>query len=260
MSIRPRQIEILALPSLGFRLTEQAQHPDRVTGTLEQAIQLRTKRLIGQGARTLEKPGRANAAGAQALVNHLTQHRQQRRDTHPGSQQHQRPTFMGRHGEMPLRRAGLQHITDANLFMQVRRHQTVTLHADTEKIIGRRTRQAVGADMHLAINVEAQRQMLPGLEHRQSGAIGWLQIDRADVVAFRFDPHHPQRPPLITQSLGLQTSRGLLPGARQQTGGRNAVEAPAQSQGGGATHNAVPRGTSTAARHLERLRPAGLQE
>ncbi|MNL06505.1 hypothetical protein D3C87_1271410 [compost metagenome] len=72
--------------------------------------------------------------------------------------------------------------------------------------------------------------MLPGLKHRESGTIGGLQIDRADGVAFRFDPHHPQRPPLIAQGLGLQTSPGLLPGTGQQAGGGNAIETPAQSQ------------------------------
>ncbi|MNL06506.1 hypothetical protein D3C87_1271420 [compost metagenome] len=118
-------------------------------------IQLRPKRLIGQGSRTLEKPGRPNVASTQALVNHLAQHRQQRRDTDPRRQQHQRPAFMGRHGEMPLRRAGLKQITHTNLFMQKRRNQAFALHANAQKIIGRRTRQAVGADMHLASNSES---------------------------------------------------------------------------------------------------------
>src|SRR5471032_595671 len=95
-------------------------------------------------------------------------------------------------------RTGFEHITDANLLMHVGRHQAVTLHADAEKIIGRRTRQAVGADMRLAAHLKTQRQMLPGLEHRQTDAIGRLQINRANVLAFRLDPHHPQGPPGIT--------------------------------------------------------------
>ncbi len=98
---------------------EQAHHPNRIAGIPEQAIQSPTKRLIGQGARTLEKPRRADTAGAQALVHHLAQHRQQRRDTNPRRQQHQWPTFQGRHREMPLRRPSLQHIADPDLLMQV---------------------------------------------------------------------------------------------------------------------------------------------
>ncbi|MNF89530.1 hypothetical protein D3C84_720590 [compost metagenome] len=42
---------------------------------------------------------------------------------------------------------------------------------------------------------------------------------------------------MITQRPGLQACVGLLPGARQQTGGRYAVEAPAQSQCCRPTHH-----------------------
>ncbi|MCY1366172.1 hypothetical protein D9M69_530530 [compost metagenome] len=73
--------------------------------------------------------------------------------------------------------------------------------------------------MHIAINVEAQRQMLPGLEQWQPRSIGGLQVKRANAVALRFNPRHPQRPPLIAQGLGLQTRLGLLPGTGEQTGG-----------------------------------------
>ncbi|MNQ48736.1 hypothetical protein D3C85_626210 [compost metagenome] len=79
--------------------------------------------------------------------------------------------------------------------------------------------------------------MLPSLEQWQPGSICRLHIDRADVVALRFDPHHPQWPPLIAQRLGLQTGGGLLPGAGEQTGRRDTVETPAQGQSGGTTHN-----------------------
>ncbi|MNI86512.1 hypothetical protein D3C73_1436130 [compost metagenome] len=64
---------------------------------------------------------------------------------------------MWRDGEMPLGCPGFQQVADANLFMQVRRHPAVTLHTDTEKIIRGRTRQAVRADVHFAIDVEPQR-------------------------------------------------------------------------------------------------------
>ncbi|MNP49764.1 hypothetical protein D3C76_1439710 [compost metagenome] len=79
--------------------------------------------------------------------------------------------------------------------------------------------------------------MLPGLKQRQPDVVGWLHIYRTDVLAFRFDPHHPQRPPLITQGLGLQARLGLLPCSRQQTGRRNTVKAPAQTEGSGTTNN-----------------------
>ncbi len=79
---------------------------------------------------------------------------------------------------MSLRRPDLQHIADPNVFMQVAEHQAITLHADAEKVIGRRARQAVGAKMHSACKVEAHRQMLPGLKQRQPGAIVGLQVDR----------------------------------------------------------------------------------
>ncbi|MNX80294.1 hypothetical protein D3C86_1119490 [compost metagenome] len=134
------EVEVLSLYRLGFRLTEQAHHPHRVTGILEQAIQLPAKRLVGQRARTLDEPCRPDTAGAQPLVNHFPQHRQQRRDADPGRQQHQWPTLMGRHGEMPLRRPRLQQVANTNLLMQMRRHPPVTLHADAEKIIGWRAR------------------------------------------------------------------------------------------------------------------------
>ncbi|MNG17687.1 hypothetical protein D3C84_1016920 [compost metagenome] len=81
---------------------------------------------------------------------------------------------MGRHGEMPLWRASLQQITDADLFMQIRRNQAFALYTDAEKIIRGRTRQTVGADMHLAGNIESQRQMLSGPKYRESGVIGGL--------------------------------------------------------------------------------------
>ena len=141
------------------------------------------------------------------------------------------------HGEMPLRRTRLQQIADLDLFVQVRRHTSITFDADAEKIVRRCARQAVRADMHLAINVEPQRQMLPGVEQWQPGTVGGFQIDRANVVAFRFNPHHPQRPPAIAQGLRLQTSLGLRPSAGQQTGGRDAVETPAQRQSSRPTHH-----------------------
>ena len=151
------QVKVLALVSIGLRLTEQTQHPHRITGVIQQTIQFGAKRLIRQRARTLEKPCRPNVPGAQALIHHLPHHRQQGRNAYTGGQQHQWPTFMGCHGEVPLRRAGFQQITDTNPLMQMRRHPPFSLHADAEKVIGRRARQAVGADMHLSANVEPQR-------------------------------------------------------------------------------------------------------
>ncbi|MCY1415993.1 hypothetical protein D9M71_314920 [compost metagenome] len=134
------EVEVRSLHRLGFRLAEHTHHPNRVTGIVEQAIQFAAKRLVGQRARTLDKPRRADTAGAQSLVNHLAQHRQQRRDAHPGRQQHQWPTLMGRHGEMPLRRPRLQQVADPNPLMQMGRDPPVALHADAEKIIGRGAR------------------------------------------------------------------------------------------------------------------------
>ena len=73
--------------------------------------------------------------------------------------------------------------------------------------------------MHSACKVEAHRQMLPDLKQRQPGAIGGLQVDRAEVAAFLFDARHSQRPPAIDLGLGLQACVRLRPDAGQQTAG-----------------------------------------
>ena len=112
---------------------------------------------------------------------------------------------------MPLRCPRLKYIADVNLLMQMRGNQPFTFDADPVETIRRRTRKAVGANVHLTVEGETQRQMLAGEKYRQTGAIGRLQINRADVTALRFDPRHAQRPPLITQCLRLQTRVGFGP-------------------------------------------------
>ena len=133
---------------------------------------------------------------------------------------------------MPLWRPRFHNITHLDLLVQMGRHASFALHTDPIKTVRWRTRQAIRADVHLAVEGKSHRQMLARKKHRQTGAIVWLQINRADAVAFPFDLRHPQRPPLVAQSLRLQTRIGLRPVSSQQTGGRHAVEAPAQGQRG----------------------------
>lgn len=102
--------------------------------------------------------------------------------------------------------------------MQMRRNQPFALDADPVETIRWRTRKTVGADMHLAIDRETQRQMLASQKHRQTGTIGWLQIDRADAAAFCLNLRHAQRPPLVAQCLRLQSRIRLGPIAGQQAG------------------------------------------
>src|SRR5450830_2194471 len=99
---------------------------------------------------------------------------------------------MGYHSEMALWCTRLKHITDLELVVHRGRHPTVALDADPAERIRRSARQAVGTNLRLPAQLETQRQMLPGLKHRQPRPVRRFQVQRTNVAAFLDNTADPQ--------------------------------------------------------------------
>jgi hypothetical protein len=115
--------------------------------------------------------------------------------------------------------------------MHVAGGHALALDAQAQAVVAGRLRDRVSAIQRLAcVRLQADRQVLPGLEGRHGMAVCRREVEGADDAALVDDACDLVGPPGLRQAQGLAARLGLGPGACEGGVGREVAEGPAQRQ------------------------------